>query len=270
MAPISCSARERPFSFTCKCCSFCCKEKIIRVNPYEAARLAAHFGFSTSYFLKTCTMARGTLLRMPHRGFCIFRDYAGCAVHKDRPLVCRLYPLRRNTDAGNGETFSLVDIEPQCVALEGNQGTIGEYLAEQETDEYIEAAERYIGLPDILIDALRKEIQADQVLAREAARVCTAPDIYGEKSIPAWLDVDPVVSRFCTDRRLPQPKTLSEKTKIHIAAVTEMASLAPGPSDRHEHVRALALTTAILGYSIGVNLEELSGEFLSIIENPFT
>jgi len=270
MAPLSCSAREMPFSFTCNRCSFCCKEKIIRVNPYEAARLAAHFGVTTSFFLKTYTMAQGTILTMPHRGFCIFRNYAGCAVHKDRPLVCRLYPLRRNTGDNHTETFSLVDIEPQCVALEGNYGTIGKYLVEQETDEYVEAADSYISLADTLIDALRKEIQTDQVLAQEAVRLCTAPDIYGDKSIPAWLDADPVVSRFCADRRLPQPKTPSEKMQLHIAAVSEIARRAPAPSERHEHVKTLARSAAILGYSIGVNLEELSAEFLSIFENPFT
>lgn len=215
-------------------------------------------------------MAQGTILRMPHRGFCVFRNYAGCAVHKDRPLVCRLYPLRRNTGDNHTESFGLVEIEPQCVALEGNQGTIGDYLTEQETGDYVDALDSYIGLTDTLIDALRKEIQADPVLARDAARLCTPPDVYGDMSIPAWLDVDPVVGRFCTHKRFPQPKTTSEKMEIHVDAVAEMAHLTPAPSERPRRVMTLARTAAILGYSIGVNLEELSAEFLSIFENPFT
>ena len=269
MAPLSFSAREAPFSFTCNCCSFCCKEKIIRVNPYEASRLAAHFGMSTSYFLKTHTMARGTVLKVPYRGHCIFRNYTGCAVHKDRPLVCRLYPLRRNTGDDQVETFSLVLVEPQCIALEGNNGTIGEYLAEQETDEYVEAVDRYIGLVDDLIEALRGEIRTGRTLAREAARLCTAPDVYDQAPIPDWLDVDPVVSRYCAHNGLPMPRTSLEKTKVHITAVRELAGATPG-RDKHEHVKALTRTTAALGYSIGVNLEELSAEFLSIFENHFT
>jgi uncharacterized protein len=293
MDPLSYSSRGSPFSYSCNRCNLCCKEKIIRVNPYETARLAARLGISTSYFLKIYTMAAGTVLKAPYRGYCIFRDYTGCSVHGDRPLVCRLYPLRRHTSDDYTETFSLVEAETGCISLHGDKGTVGEYLIEQETDEYVEAADSYIKLSDVLIDAVRKEIGDDYSLAKEAARLCLAPDVYQSEPVPEWLNIDPVVSRFCASTGAPQPKTLLAKTKIHINAVTAWLE-EMGPADgtgsingcgrtrktlffgRRSHsrdrlglVRTLVRTVAVLGYSIGVNLDELSSEFVSIIETRF-
>jgi Fe-S-cluster containining protein len=270
MIPLSFSARELPFSYTCNRCSLCCKEKIIRVNPYEVVRLAARFEISTSYFLKVYTMAQGTVLKVPYNGYCVFRNYAGCAVHQDRPLVCRLYPLRRNTADDHTETFTLVETEPRCVALLGDKGTINEYLADQETDEYVRAVDRYIDLADRLTETLRKAIERDRSLAEQAARLCTAPEIYRSDPVPDWLDIDRVVSSFCTRRGLPLPKTPFEKTTTHIAAVNEMCADTTFVSDKSGRVRTLARTVAVLGYSIGVNLDELSADFLSIFENNFT
>ena len=263
MEPSSYSERELPFSFTCNRCSLCCKEKIIRVNPYEAIRLAAHLGISTSYFLKLYTMARGTVLKVPYNGYCTFRNYTGCSVHRDRPLVCRLYPLRRATAADHTEIFTMVDTEPRCIALEGNAGTVGEYLSEQEAGDYIEAVDRYVGLTDVLVEALRRDIGSDRSLAENAARLFRAPDIYGQEPIPDWLDVDVAVSSYCARTGAPRPKTAFEKMESHIAALNEMSTEGAFVEDRTERIRTLARTTAVLGYSIGVNLDELSTEFIS-------
>ena len=240
------------------------------MNPYEVIRLAARFGISTSYFLKVYTMAQGTVLKVPYNGYCVFRNYDGCAVHQDRPLVCRLYPLRRHTADDHTETFTLVETEPRCISLQGDKGTIGEYLAEQETDEYVHAVDRYIDLVGTLIETLREEVREDHSLAQDAARLCVAPDIYRLDPVPGWLDIDPVVSSFCAHSGVPWPKTPLEKTKAHIAAISEMCAGAASASDKSARVQTLARTAAVLGYSIGVNLDELSALFLSIFKNDFT
>jgi hypothetical protein len=55
--------RERLFSYECHACRCCCHDKIIRVNPYEVARLAKNLHLSTIEFLSRYTTANGTTLR---------------------------------------------------------------------------------------------------------------------------------------------------------------------------------------------------------------
>jgi uncharacterized protein len=272
-------AREKSFSCTCNQCGCCCKEKIIRVNPYEVARLALFLRIGTSQFLKTYTWAGGTILRMPYKGHCVFRNTQGCAVHKARPLVCRLYPLRRNTSEDGTEHFDLLDFEPGCIALASNQGTVAGYLSEQNAMEHLGVSDGYIGLTDTIADTLKREIGEDSSLAREAALRCIAPSIYDPGPVPEWLDMDPVVSEYCLQTGLTPPKDVEEKARVHIEAVRAWLAGPAGANRDHPsthlkrddrdqsvfprrltRVKTLARTLAVLGYSIGANLEELSQE----------
>ena len=277
---ISESARERPFSYLCGQCSACCKEKIIRVNPYEAARLASHLGISTSYFLNSYTWAAGTILRMPLRGNCIFRGLSGCSVHRDRPLVCRLYPLGRQTAADGKEDFSFIGMESGCMGLHSGQGTVGEYLSEQGAEDYIPAAGRYLELTDRLIAALRREVEGDATLAGVARDLCVAPQVSRQELISRWIDMDRVVSWWRTRTGAGLPVTLEDKMDMHIEAISSWAgrvggeeretstTVESGASPRSRanrnisspeptRIRTLAGTIGVLGYSIGVNLDEV-------------
>jgi Fe-S-cluster containining protein len=118
---------DSPFSYVCGQCR-CCVDKLIKLNPYEVARLAANPGISTTEFIRTCTMAKGAVLKMNRRGECLFRTSKGCSVHPDRPLVCRLYPLGRHAPASSGEeVFSLLS-----EGRVGRDGTVADYLRTQE------------------------------------------------------------------------------------------------------------------------------------------
>jgi uncharacterized protein len=284
MNTLSCPARERPFSYSCSCCSRCCKDKIIRVNPYETARLASLLQISTSDFLRTYTWTGGAILRMPYRGNCIFRNTEGCAVHEARPLVCRLYPLRRDTHEDGSEVFDLLDFDQGCVGLISNQGTVAGYLSEQKAMEYLDVIDGYIGLVDKVAGALKQEIGGDSSLAGEAALKCVAPSLYDPGPVPEWLDMDPVVSGYCLRTGLPAPRNVEEKASLHIKAVeTWLAEKTEADRDfrkrggaldgkegsvfsqKPARAKALARTLAVLGYSIGVNLDELSREIFGTL-----
>jgi Fe-S-cluster containining protein len=97
--------RDSPFSYDCHACRRCCHDKVIRLNPYEVARLAQNRGISTTVFLAQYTGAQGTVLKQVDHGACVFLTPEGCGVHADRPLVCRLYPLGRHVTSERGEDF---------------------------------------------------------------------------------------------------------------------------------------------------------------------
>ena len=219
MDSLSCQARGKPFSFECTSCSICCNLNIIRVNPYDIARLASRLGVTTSHLTRTYTWAAGCVLRLPYNGNCIFRAFRGCSVHADRPLVCRLYPLRRNISDDRDETFSLVEREPECRAFYSDRGTIAGYLSEQDAIEPLLAMDRYLTLVDDLFEALRHATAEDTALAEDAARLCVAPSMSESEPVPELLDVDTVTARHIALTGSPQPQNLREKMEMHIVAV---------------------------------------------------
>src|SRR5262245_22789218 len=105
-APSSPASRSTPFGYVCRRCSRCCSDKQIQINPYEVARLARAKGQSTSEFRAAWTEdGQGTVLREKEDGTCVFLGPRGCEVHRDRPLVCRLYPLGRIVRSDGSEHF---------------------------------------------------------------------------------------------------------------------------------------------------------------------
>jgi Fe-S-cluster containining protein len=131
------------FSYACLRCLRCCHDKLIQVNPYEAARLARNLGVTTSIFIEEC-LESGLYLKRRDDGSCVFLGREGCAVHPDRPLVCRLYPLGRHIDKEGAESFSLLPghRSPRCVT--GSDGSVLDYIREQGATQYIAEADAYL------------------------------------------------------------------------------------------------------------------------------
>ena len=55
-------------------------------------------------------------------GACGFLGEAGCTVHPDRPLVCRLYPLGRAVAPDRTETFAALTPDPETAGVYGADG----------------------------------------------------------------------------------------------------------------------------------------------------
>ncbi len=209
-------ARNSPFSYTCHACSRCCHDKIIQLNPYEAARLAQNRGIKTTEFLARYTERSGTALRRGEAGACVFLTPQGCEVHQDRPLVCRLYPLGRHVTGERGEEFHELHPHPETEGEYGTAGTVQTFLERQEADPFIEAADQYVELVGRLVTALRARGEAD------AAAMRKIPHVFDESTadgIPEWLDMDRTVARYCGDRLLSVPTDLREKMRVHIQAI---------------------------------------------------
>lgn len=148
--------RQSLFSFECDRCSQCCMDKKIQVNPYEIARLAANLQISTSEFLLSFT-ADGVYLGAKSDGPCVFLEENGCAVHPDRPLVCRLYPLGRRISADGDESFILSSLQPQCRGIWSDTQTIEVYMTGQGVHDFLRAAEIYRSLLKKIVKELGKK-----------------------------------------------------------------------------------------------------------------
>ncbi len=213
--------RQSAFSYTCHACSRCCHDKIIRVNPYEVARLAANRGISTTECLATYTDASRTALKQTDSGACIFLTAQGCSVHPDRPLVCRIYPLGRRVTAEGDETFHDLTPHPHTAGEYGVAGTVQDYLASQGAEPFLEAVDRYVELVGGLSATLRSEMGRDPAL-KQRVQEAVRESIAGT-SIPTahWMDMDRVVEDYCVRHKMEVPAAVSAKMQIHVEALEE-------------------------------------------------
>lgn len=222
--PGSVLRRATPFSYACGRCSRCCRDKGISLNPYEALRLARNRGLSTTELIARHTERAGTLLRRRDDGACVFLGAAGCEVHRDRPLVCRIYPLGRHVSGEDEETFSELEPHPQTEGRYGTQGTVGGYLQAQGAGPFMDAADRYLNLFRALTDSLAARVaRLDAAGRAEVERNFVGP---ADEAEPAsdWLDVDPTVDAYCRRLGITKPTEASELMELHLKALSAWSS----------------------------------------------
>ncbi len=208
------SQRGTAYAYQCNNCKRCCHDKLIQVNPYEAARLAFHLGVSTAEFAHDC-LDDNVFLKRTANGACMFLEAGGCGVHPHRPLVCRIYPLGRHVAGSGAETFSHFSPHPQSAGEYGHDKTIEDYLVQQGAIEYMVAADKYLELFHRLHALLRASLANEPQLAQELAPAASA----AKTSMPTWLDVDGVVASYCKKHGLPVPETVDGRMLMHIAAI---------------------------------------------------
>jgi Fe-S-cluster containining protein len=189
------------YSYECNRGLRCCRDKRIRVNPYETYRLAHSLDLSTTEFLAQHTTAQGTELARTDDGRCVFLGAEGCTVHADRPLVCRLYPLGRHVVSGEVDRFHHLEPHPQSEGVFGDTGTVADYLASQGAAPFMRAADLYL---DVVAE-----------LAGALAAVQETPASPDADLATAWLDVDAVLAR----ENAPAPADAEEAMALHRAAL---------------------------------------------------
>lgn len=245
--------RESPFSFTCRACSRCCRDKVILVGPHEILGMSRALGIGTTELLSRYTEKGGTALRTSEDGRCIFVGSDGCRVHSRRPLVCRLYPLGRKTDAKDRESFAIYANHPDCEAVIGRDGTVATYLGSQGVAPYFEWSRRYGEIYRRMIELLgdvevdpehcqegdpeARQTKAagiepspqDKLRAGSETGAETAPETVPEDkpaSTPAphlstWQDIDASLVEYCAARGITPPANIEAAIDLHIRAMEE-------------------------------------------------
>ncbi len=148
---------------TCSRAGTCCHGNLVRLNPWELARLAHAKMISSAEFLKEFTVAGGSILHFngkPNqfgKHSCgLYSEGEGCSIHPARPLACRLFPLGRQIQNGTtqyifqGKQFPCLNECPQVVDLP--HLSVGEYLSGQETSDFENAQDEYMEVMQNLAD----------------------------------------------------------------------------------------------------------------------
>jgi uncharacterized protein len=209
------------FGYQCRRCSRCCHDQRIHLSPYELVRIARNRGLCTGDVIARHTVEAGTVLRFdgPERA-CGFLDHEGCAIHPDRPLACRLYPLGRCVTPTGESGFTRLASHPQSEGIFpppdqlGPGDTVDRFVRDQGAEPYLRAADRYFEL----FRRLRTILEA-----------CAARDVgVGEielrpKGISNWADVDSVVAAHCGERGQPVPEDAQATIGLHIEAMARWA-----------------------------------------------
>lgn len=189
--------RSSPFSYECRACSRCCRNKKIQVNPYELARLGLALGLPVIELVERFTV-QGVHLQQRQDGTCVFLGSDGCSVHVHRPLACRLYPLGRIVNP-TGERFVPVRPHPRSEGIGGESGCVADYLAQQGAAPFIAAADAYyalyLRLAELPVDAAAGVRQMD------------------------LLDLNATVFADCRQRGQVPPSTLEARARRHVAVL---------------------------------------------------
>ncbi|AHE99440.1 hypothetical protein THITH_15440 [Thioalkalivibrio paradoxus ARh 1] len=196
-------SRASSFSYRCKACSRCCRDKKIQLNPYELARLALAAELPVVELIERFTVD-GVHLRQQPDGTCVLLGPEGCTVHRHRPLVCRLYPLGRIVNP-TGERFVRVTPHPRSEGLFGEDGRVSDYLAQQGAPPFMAAADAYYAL------YLRLAV--------------LPPDGLSALGRMDLLDLETTVDADCRRRGETPPETLEERAEHHVAILAARCGL---------------------------------------------
>lgn len=148
---------------TCSRTGTCCHGKSVLLNPWELVCLAKEKKMTPREFRDLFCEFGGIRLRFDGKsgwkGQPACSQYAGdsgCSVHAGRPLSCRLYPLGRQIQNGEGhylyEGYEFPCLEG-CPEVSGLPYlTVGEYLGGQKTDKFEKAQDEYLELMQNVAD----------------------------------------------------------------------------------------------------------------------
>jgi uncharacterized protein len=148
---------------TCSRAGTCCHGKMVWLNPWELACLAAAKHIASREFRDRYCECGGIRLRFDGapgwKGLDACSQYLpgrGCGVHEGRPLVCRLFPLGRRRRGGEvsylhrGVQFPCLEGCPEVAALP--HLTVAGYLESQQVTAGEAAQDEYLELMQHLAD----------------------------------------------------------------------------------------------------------------------
>jgi hypothetical protein len=198
--------RDEPFSYVCNRCRRCCHHKLIRLNPYEIARLAHNRGQTTTAFQTESTVTLdnvGVVLQQREEdASCVFLGPDGCGVHPDRPLACRIYPLGRRVSEAGVETWVHAEPHPETEGEYGFDGSIADFIAGQETQLYMEAADEYAAWVRRAVELISGTLENDQEVAMD--------------DLAELLDLDRAIAGHCQSTGSSEPTDITERKRLHL------------------------------------------------------
>jgi Fe-S-cluster containining protein len=224
--------RDTPFSYRCNTCCRCCHDKRIQLNPYEVARLARNLGVSTGQFVRQHMEPDVAHLKFTPEGACEFLTPEGCSVHRDRPLVCRLYPLGRHLTGEGEEYFQLSRMHPESEGVFGGEGTVEDFLAGQGVPPYLQAADRYLTLFYRFWDLLQQRLRLSPYETEEVTLAARREWENPQQMLSQWLDMDQAVANYSIREGVSEPSAIDVRMKLHLQALGRWLDLLEQEEER--------------------------------------
>jgi uncharacterized protein len=232
--------RSSPFSYECKACGRCCRDKVITLSPYDLIRIATAAGVAPSLAVQRYTIRRGSILKFEQS--CVALAGTNCTIHPGRPLACRLYPLGIERTAAGGEHFVRLEPAKGSLGVYGESASVDAFQEAQGVAEYLAMNARY--RPLILLMRARIEALADfetvepREFWRRAAREALAESNYDANSLIDAM-FDPARLGCLRD-------SATDTVSAHLAILEQMILAETNP----EAIAAAAVMLAVsLGYS---------------------
>lgn len=259
---------------TCSRKGTCCHGNLVRLNPYELARLSDEKGLSTREFAENFCDSKGLILRFngpkDERNLKACNQYVngfGCSVHRSRPLACRLFPLGRTIQNGvgsymfQGATFLCFNGCEEVKQLP--KMSVEYYLKGQETKDFETAQDAYLELLQNLADvAFELFLDTDLAASGEKQTLLAWTELGNcslDKLIDAiekdWLDVllypELVVENESVESFVEKHNALLfEKIQRDFGHLTQL-------NDLHLASVLMMRLALIISHSIGANAKEL-------------
>lgn len=112
------------FEFHCKACGKCCKHRTdVLLTAYDVFRIARYLGRTLDDIIERyCEVYKGPdshlpIVRIrpnPPDNACPFLRDRKCIVHKDKPMVCAVYPLSRAFEYGTDAPYYVLQTDVTC------------------------------------------------------------------------------------------------------------------------------------------------------------
>ncbi len=211
---------DDPFSVFCDakgCAANCCtKSAPIILNPYEIALICSESGMSYEDLLDVVDTDRAKsfpLVMLPRDPACHFWTGKGCRIYRGRPLACRLYPLGRVFENGNGKSYIVHPELNICSGLSSSPSpnTVADYLKSQEVDVQIRMADAWI---EFVSDVERLPLQDAPVTSVAFHMLVYSPDTPPSQEIvePSLSTEDRFLLRLAS-AKVQLPRLLQLATK---------------------------------------------------------
>ncbi len=247
---------------TCTREGTCCHGKIVWLNPWELARLAAGRNLSAPAF-RAAHVDHGIRLRFtgpPGKLGAACSQYGadqGCLAHPQRPLACRLYPLGREK-RGKDQRYVYEGVTFPCLTGCPNVTTlprlaVADYLAQQgvgpgETaqDAYVDMAKDLAeGAFVVLFDSGLAKTTGAEVLARWQTMIQMNHAQRVAAIGPQWFDrlTAPAIS---SDIEQPAEWIAAHRADFQHAAQESFGTLRDAAHLADASVRFLALAMHVM------------------------
>ncbi len=175
------------FDFNCHQCGTCCHDIDVLLNPWDVIKLHRELKIPTQEIMNYIHIQPGgrskwpmVLLNMVEprikipgrtRSACSFLKGGKCSVYKERPTVCRSYPIGRvsgrNQETNEALPERYILVPEQCAAYNaGVKHTVSDWIKEADLEDRWAKSREY---DKVLMDLLgikkidMKELLADQL-----------------------------------------------------------------------------------------------------------